>query len=184
MRLGIDIGGTKTAAIVLAEDGSVHAQAVTPPVRGMPRRSPWPRPSPSRRSRRPADGAAFDPWAPACPGWWTRTPEWCTKRSTSTSRPSTSPGACRIDSGDDRRSTTTSRPRPWGPCTLSDRPCGAASRTSTWGPGSRRPSSMTAWSCVGYGEPPVRSDTCPSAPMCCAPVASAAALRPWPPVGH
>lgn len=34
MRLGIDIGGTKTAAIVLAEDGSVHAQAVTPSGQG------------------------------------------------------------------------------------------------------------------------------------------------------
>ncbi|MBP6995954.1 MAG: ROK family protein [Phycicoccus sp.] len=34
MRLGIDIGGTKTAAIVLAEDGSEHALAVAPSGQG------------------------------------------------------------------------------------------------------------------------------------------------------
>ena len=147
MRLGIDIGGTKTAALVLDDAGDIVAHVAAPSGRG--RHAPSRPPSTSRTARWLSAGAGCtsSTWEPACPGSSTPTPGGHATPSTSASPPSTSPGASRRPRVAGPVSTTTSRPRPWEHTT----PCGRRSSrarrpTSTSAPGWRPRSSTGAGS--------------------------------------
>ena len=162
MRLGIDIGGTKTAALVLDATGRIVAHVAAPSGRGTTRTLAT-AVDVANRAVASAGGWAHIEHVGACmPGSSTPTPGGPATPSTLASPPSTSPGASRRPPVAGPVSTTTSRPRPWEHIT----PCGRRSsrarrHTSTSAPGWRPRSSTGAGSsgcgrCGGRDRAPAR----------------------------
>ena len=180
MRLGIDIGGTKTAALVLDDVGR-HRRAGRGALRAGQRAGARDR----GVRRRPGRGAGRGLGAHRAPRrLHARAGRPADRLGPARGQPRGArprPGrrASRPPRGGDRASTTTSRPRPSGRTTR----CGPRSPTarrptSTSAPVSRRRSSTAARWCAAPAARPARSATCRSARACPARAGRTAASRP------